>query len=128
MVKWDNLKMKISHIKPMLFGYRYWLMASAFVLLSMGILENFFHRQLVVTYDVNHTLKLFTKEIAYHHLTPTQLKIVSKRFTATLEATLKNYAKVHHAVILKTSFVVASDKDITFEIEKELSQNMKEKP
>lgn len=126
MAKWNSLKMKMNSIKPILFDYRYWLMSCAFLLLGMGVLRNFSHSQLVVTYDVNHTLKLFTKEIAHHHLTPTQLKIVSKRFSQTLESTLKTYADEHNVVILKASLVVASNDDITPDIEKELSQRMKE--
>jgi len=122
----DSLEMKKHRMKPILFHARYWVMGCAFFLLGLGVLANFTHRQRVVTYDVNHTLNLFTKEIARHHLTPTQLKVVSKRLSHALEITLKNYAVAHHAVILKASLVVASNDDITPEIEKQLSSIMKE--
>lgn len=80
----------------------------------------------IVTYNPSHTIHLFSKEMAEARLSASETKQLSQRFSHVLKETLLHYAKVHQVTILKNDEAIVSEKDITAEIEKQLSQNMRE--
>ncbi len=100
------------------------LMLLVIVLISVILLRR---EPIVVTYNVNHTLTLFSQTVAKKSLTPAELKALTHRFSQTLSRTVNAYAASHHVIIVKSSAIVAGSQDITSLIEQQLSQNMKEK-
>lgn len=80
----------------------------------------------IVTYDSQHTIHLFSEQMATRPLSEEQREALSKRFSQVLAKTLHDYAKGHQAIIVKPTLIIAGGQDITSDIEHQLSTNMKE--
>lgn len=121
-LKWWDFKLNIAL-------NRYQVVCGLLVLLVIALISFILLRRepTVVTYNVNHTLTLFSQSVAKKSLTSAQLKTLTHHFSQTLSRTINDYAASHYVIIVKSSAIVAGSQDITPLIEQQLSQNMKEK-
>ena len=120
--EWRNFNRKVTL-------NRYQIVCGLFMLLGVAFVGFIgFHREsTIVTYNVNHTLTLFSQAAAKKSLTPAQLKVLTHSFSQTLSHTVNEYAVSHHVIIVKSAAIIAGCDDITPAIEQQLSQHMKKK-
>lgn len=77
--------------------------------------------------DMKSAVDSFKNDIASHNLEPEKLKLQVKRFTSSLETALKEYSEKHDVVIVVSPAIVSGAPDITYEIQRQTFELMKNK-
>jgi conjugal transfer pilin signal peptidase TrbI len=77
-----------------------------------------------VTFDMKGTIDRFTEQMSAQDSDEKTTRMLTTRFTATLNAALKQWQEKHDALILVRPAVVSGVPDITPEIQADIAQGM----
>lgn len=84
-------------------------------------------RSAIKTVDMKGTVATFLIQASEQHLSPDELKNLTKRFTAVLNQTTQQYVASHHCVLIVKNAVISGAQDVTPEIQMLIAQTMKDK-
>ena len=79
----------------------------------------------VVTFDQQQLMGRFVAQLSAHTLTKEGLREKTDRFSLALKTSLNAYAKTHRVLVLKSSDVLAGERDITSCIEQDIARLMR---
>lgn len=82
----------------------------------------------VVAFNMKGTVDAFFDSAGRRSLDEAQMKALSGRFNAALEASLHDWQARHHALILVAPAVVQGAPDITRDIQNDVARRMKGEP
>jgi conjugal transfer pilin signal peptidase TrbI len=101
-------------------------MLAANVMISLVLIRTTAPR--VVAFDMKQTVDAFFDRAGQQKLTEPEMKQLSARFNAALEASLQTYQRQHHVQILVVGAVVQPAPDITVQIQRDIAGRMKVAP
>jgi len=91
------------------------------IILSMAL------KPQVVSFNQDRVLKQFVLQMSQKNLTDAALKQKTDEFSQNLNASLAEYADIHHVIIINQKAVVAGKKDISDEVLKLLVKKLQAK-
>lgn len=91
------------------------------IILSMAL------KPKVVTFNQDRVLRQFVLQISRNKLSDAILKQKSEEFSQNLNASLAEYADIHHVIIINQKAVLAGKKDISDEVLKLLVKKLQAK-
>ena len=86
----------------------------------------FFSPTKIVAFDIKATTNTFLKQVAPLNIDENQKNLMVKRYSAAMDAVIKEYQSQHYIVLVKDA-VVSNVDDKTGEIQKKIAQKMKGK-
>lgn len=110
--------MRLPHVKP---DY----VALAFVAVLSGWAVFSAHTPHVVTFDKPKLMARFVGQLSAHALSDEALRGKTEQFSAALKMSLNAYAKAHHVLVLNAADVLAGERDITANIERDIARYMR---
>ena len=81
----------------------------------------------VVTFNQQRLMGRFVAQLSTHTLTEEGLREKTDQFSSALKTSLAAYAKTHGVLVLKSSDVLAGERDITPQIEQDIAHHMRTK-
>lgn len=78
----------------------------------------------VVRFDMKQTMASFYLSAAKQSLTPARSEALSARFTEALQASLRDYQRRHHVIILVAPAVVEGAPDVTPALQRDIARRM----
>jgi type-F conjugative transfer system protein TrbI len=96
------------------------------VLIAFGVAYFFFSPTKIVAFDIKATTNTFLKQVASLNIDENQKNLMVKRYSAAMDAVIKEYQSQHYIVLVKDA-VVSNVDDKTGEIQKKIAQKMKGK-
>lgn len=92
------------------------------LLLSVVCLFILWYQPRVVTVDVSKIVRDFSTQLGKTHLSDTERKRQSKRFSQFLQTSLNDYSEHHRVTLITHRAVFASRSDVTSKIERDIRQ------
>ena len=96
------------------------------VLIAFGVAYFFFSPTKIVAFDIKATTNTFLKQVASLNIDENQKNLMVKRYSAAMDAVIKEYQSQNYIVLVKDA-VVSNVDDKTGEIQKKIAQKMKGK-
>lgn len=106
----------------------FYRISGAVVLISLIIVWAQFygaHQTTVVTFDKELVLKQFITQLSHKNVPEEKTKQLSDQFARALKNSLDDYAKTHHAVVIKKEMVLATHADVTPIIAERIAKQMR---
>lgn len=94
------------------------------LLLTFGLYTIKDRQQDIVSFDLQSTQSQFIEQLAHTKLSHQAQVRLSKRFSRALSDSVNQYAAQHRSVVLVKAAVIAGVKDITPDIQKQISKRM----
>ena len=94
-------------------------------LLSACALLYSIHQTPVVTFDKEVVMKQFVTQLSHQNTTEKKTKQLSNQFAIAVKESLDDYAKEHHAIVIKKEMVLATSADVTSEIAQRIVKKMR---
>lgn len=83
------------------------------------------HQTTVVTFDKELVLKQFITQLSHKNVPEQQTKQLSDQFAKALKNSIDDYAKTHHAIVIKKEMVLATHADVTPIIAEQIAIQMR---
>jgi type-F conjugative transfer system protein TrbI len=96
------------------------------VLIAFSVAYFFFSPTKIVAFDIKATTNTFLKQVASLNIDENQKNLMVKRYSAAMDAVIKEYQSQNYIVLVKDA-VVSNVDDKTGEIQKKIAQKMKGK-
>lgn len=96
------------------------------VLIAFSVVYFFFSPTKIVAFDIKATTNTFLKQVASLNIDENQKNLMVKRYSAAMDAVIKEYQSQHYIVLVKDA-VVSNVDDKTGEIQQKIAQKMKGK-
>lgn len=96
------------------------------VLIAFSVAYFFFSPTKIVAFDIKATTNTFLKQVASLNIDENQKNLMVKRYSAAMDAVIKEYQSQHYIVLVKDA-VVSNVDDKTGEIQQKIAQKMKGK-
>lgn len=96
------------------------------VLIAFSLAYFFFSPTKIVAFDIKATTNTFLKQVASLNIDENQKNLMVKRYSAAMDAVIKEYQSQNYIVLVKDA-VVSNVDDKTGEIQKKIAQKMKGK-
>lgn len=83
------------------------------------------HQTSVVTFDKEVVMKQFITQLSKKNVSEEKVKHLGDKFARTLKNSIDEYARTHHAIVIKKEMVLASPVDVTAIIAERIAKQMR---